>query len=294
MRDRRDLEETAETSGALAPELTRYIGYLIRRVHARFAADPRYDDGRPRDFVVLTMLAEQDIHSQQSLAERLGINRTIMVSLVERLEREGYVARTRNPDNRRSYVLSLTDAGRRAMARMRRVVVSRDRALTAALSAGERERLNDLLRALLPERERVPGISSTEFLVSQVHFYLRRRGDSMLAEVGLRMRHYGPLSAIDKFGPCPQQQLARYLAINEPAAAALVDELVQSGLVARGQDPTDRRRYALTLTDLGRERLATVRQAAEQLQAELTETLGPSGTAELRALLGRLLPAEQP
>src|SRR5690606_39200728 len=185
--------------------------------------------------------------SQQSLAERLGINRTIMVSLVERLEREGYVARTRNPDNRRSYVLSLTDAGRRAMARMRRVVVSRDRALTAALSAGERERLNDLLRALLPERERVPGISSTEFLVSQVHFYLRRRGDSMLAEVGLRMRHYGPLSAIDKFGPCPQQQLARYLAINEPAAAALVDELVQSGLVARGQDPTDRRRYALTL-----------------------------------------------
>lgn len=119
--------------------------------------------------------------------------------------------------------------------------------------------------------------------------YLRRRGDSMLTDVGLRMRHYGPLSAIDKFGPCPQQRLARYLAINEPAAATLVDELVQGGLVARGQDRADRRRYALTLTDLGRDRLGVVREAAERLQRELAEIVGPEGDAELRLLLSRLL-----
>lgn len=291
MRKGRDLEETAETTGALAPELTRYIGYLVRRVHARFATDPRQDNRRPRDFVVLAMLAEQDVHSQQALAERLGINRTIMVHLVERLEREGYVTRTRNPDNRRSYVLSLTEAGRRELGRMRRAVMARDRRLTRVLSAEERVRLNNLLRALLPERERVAGVSSTEFLVLQVHLHLRRLGDSMLTDMGLRMRHYGPLQAVERFGPCPQQQLARYLAIDEPAAAALVDELVQMGLVARGQDPADRRRYALTLTDVGRDRLGVVREAAERMQSQLTAILGPEGDAELRSLLSRLLPA---
>lgn len=292
MREGRYVEETAETPDAPPPDLTRYIGYLVRRVHARFAADSGDDDGSPRDCAVLTLLAEQDVRSQQTLAERLGINRTIMVNLVERLERDGYVARTRNPDNRRSYLLSLTDAGRAELARLRRAVAARDERLTAALAPAQRERLNELLRALLPERERIPPAPSTAFLVTQVHLHLRRRGDRMLADVGLRMRHYGPLSVIDRFGPCPQQRLARHLAINEPATAALVDELAQAGLVSRGQDPADRRRYALTLTDLGRARLETVREAAERLQAEAAEILGAAGEAELRSLLSRLLPTK--
>jgi len=61
--------------------------------------------------------------------------------------------------------------------------------------------------------------------------------------------------------------------------------------VVRGRDPADRRRYALTLTELGRERLEVVRQAAERLQREIVETLGPDGDAELRSLLTRLLPS---
>lgn len=39
--------------------------------------------------------------------------------------------------------------------------------------------------------------------------------------------------AIDKLGPCPQQQFARYLAATEPAAALIV-VLVQGGIVNRG------------------------------------------------------------
>ena len=289
MREVRDVEETAATSDAPPPELTRYLGYLMRRVHARFAADPG-DDGDPRDCAVLTLLAEQEVRSQRTLAERLGINRTIMVNLVERLEREGYVARTRNPDNRRTYLLSLTDAGQLELARLRRVVAARDERLTAVLSPAERRRLNELLRALLPEHERTSSDPGTAFLVSQVNLHLRRRADGMLADVGLRTRHCGPLSVIDWLGPCPQQRLARQLAINGSATAALVDELVRAGLVTRGQDPTDRRRYALTLTDLGRARLGTVREVAERIQAEVTGTLGPTGEAELRSLLTRLLP----
>jgi DNA-binding MarR family transcriptional regulator len=111
----------------------------------------------------------------------------------------------------------------------------------------------------------------------------------------LRIRHFGALSAIDELGPCPQQVLARHLAITEPAAAEMVDPLVKGGLVARGHDPADRRRYALELTPLGRERLVVVRGAVHRLDAKITELLGsPADAADLRGLLVRLLPPFSP
>lgn len=287
---RNDPEETAEVLGADLPfELSGYIGYLVRRVFAAMSAGAATPASRTRDFVVLSALAEQDACSQLDLAERLGINRTIMVKLIDRLQAVGQVERARNPSNRRSYVLSLTPAGQQALGDLQRVVAERDDQLTDALSPPEREQFNSLLQVLLPERERSPGILSSEYLVTQVHYALRRRGDALLAADGLRARHFGPLTAIDKFGPCPQQQLARFLAITEPAAAQMVDELVQGGLVARGQDPTDRRRYALVLTAQGRRKLGVVRAAVDRLQAEITRELGADNAASLRYLLGKLL-----
>lgn len=60
--------------------------------------------------------------------------------------------------------------------------------------------------------------------------------------------------------------------------------------MARGQDPADRRRYALELTPLGRDRLTIVRTAVHRLDAHITDQLGPAGSDELRALLQKLLP----
>jgi len=116
-----------------------------------------------------------------------------------------------------------------------------------------------------------------------------------VSDVGLRVRNFASLSAIGQLGPCPQQQIARYLAVTEPAAAQIVEELVQAGLVARGQDPVDRRRYALELTDLGWERLATLRDAVNNLQADLVKTLGgPDNEEEIHTLIHKLLPPEIP
>lgn len=273
------------------PSIRGYVGDLLRRVFFRFAADAIQDGPQSRDFVVLDVLASQDVRSQRELAERLGINRTVMVRLIDRLQEVGYVTRTRNPANRRSYVLSLTDAGRSALGQMRRAMSDRNARITAALTARERERLTALLSVLLPEAEQ-PATQSIEYLITQVHYQQRRRFDALLQELGLRVRHFGPLAAINVLGPCPQQALARHLAITEPAAAEVVDELVQAGLVARGQDPHDRRRYALELTGPGREKLPDVYAAAERMQGETRAALGDEGETELRALLGRLLPED--
>lgn len=276
----------------LLTTLSESPGNLLRRAYARLTAETLHDGPGAQDLVVLDALAGQDATSQAELAERLGLNRTTMVKLVDRLQRAGHLTRARNPADRRSHVLSLTDDGRRALTKLRQAAVDRDAQLTAPLTPAERQRLNRLLSRLLPDPAR-PAAPSTEYLIAQAHHRLRRSGDALLAELGLRTRHFAPLAALDRLAPCPQQQLARLLNVTEPAAAQVVDELVQAGLVARGQDPHDRRRYALDLTDLGRERLIQVRQVIERLRAQVVAAIGPEGERELCSLLAKLLAGER-
>lgn len=265
------------------------IGHLLRRVFTGLTAEALEGGPQSRDFVVLDILADEDAPSQQDLAHRLGINRTIMVKLLDRLQREGHVTRTRNPANRRTYVLSLTGEGRAALEGMRRAVADRDARLTAPLTPAERRRLAELLTRLVAD-EGQPAIQSTEHLIAQAHYRLRRLGDHLLEEYGLRTRHFGLLPALDRLAPCPQQRLARYLHLTEPATASLVEELVRAGIVDRGQDPHDRRRYALRLTDLGRARLPAVRDALRDFERDVEAALGPDGARDLRGLLAKLLP----
>jgi DNA-binding MarR family transcriptional regulator len=264
------------------------IGTLLRQVFTRFSTGT--PGQRSRDFVVLDMLSTQDAASQQDLANRIDVNRTIMVKLIDRLQDAGYVTRTRNPANRRTYVLSLTERGRGALDDFRVAAAEQDARITAALSTAERHRLTLLLNHLLSEPEPdQAAIASVEHLITQALYRLRRIGDHMLAGSGLRTRHFGVLAALDLFGPCPQQQVARELAISEPTMAQHVDELVHMGLVSRGQDPHDRRRYALAITDLGRERIPLLLKAMRHVEAEVSDTIGPDGRQELHALLVKIL-----
>ncbi|GAA3119322.1 hypothetical protein GCM10010466_07740 [Planomonospora alba] len=268
------------------------VGHLLRRVFTGITAQAvqAVQDGpQSRDFVVLDILADESAPSQQDLAHRLGINRTIMVKLLDRLQQAGYVTRTRNPANRRTYVLSLTPQGRAALEDMRQAVADRDARLTAPLSPGERRRLTELLTRLVADGGR-PVIASAEHLIAQAHYRLRRLGDHRLKEHGLRTRHFALLPALELLAPCPQQRLARHLHLTEPATASLVDELVQAGLVERGQDPRDRRRYALGLTDLGRARIPAVLDALAGIERDVEAALGPDGARDLRGLLIKLLP----
>ncbi|WP_213455059.1 MarR family transcriptional regulator [Rhizomonospora bruguierae] len=261
------------------------VFFLLRGVRAKFSSDA----ADSRDFLILDTLGGQDWASQIDLAERLGINRTIMVQVIDRLEERGEVQRTRDPGNRRQYVLSLTDRGRAALEERRRIVAERGARLTSALTRREAARLDALLARLLPEAVR-PLVQGTENLVAQADLRLRRQGDDKLAGTGLRLRFYRPLSALVAAGPCAQQELAEVLAITRPAASQLVDELVKPGLVRRDRDPHDRRRYALEVTEAGRTALTVIAMAVQELTDEVEALLGPGGEDALRALLLKIKP----
>jgi DNA-binding MarR family transcriptional regulator len=69
---------------------------------------------------------------------------------------------------------------------------------------------------------------------------------------------------------------------------ALLDDLQERGLIERRDHPTDRRSYALYLTDKGRETLKTVGRIAREHQDSLCGALNDDERAQLAALLRRI------
>jgi DNA-binding MarR family transcriptional regulator len=88
------------------------------------------------------------------------------------------------------------------------------------------------------------------------------------------------LSAIAKEEPVTLNAVAKAVGRGAPAVSRSVDALVRSGLVERTQDPNNRRRLALRLTQAGRDLLAKRMAGGSALRTKL-ERLAHS---ELRAL----------
>jgi MarR family transcriptional regulator, lower aerobic nicotinate degradation pathway regulator len=97
--------------------------------------------------------SERGSLSQQAIGERLRIDRTTMVALIDDLERAGYVKRERNPDDRRAYVITLTAAGKRAQARAEEAVDAHALEFFGKLSEDERQELHRLLARLIERPE---------------------------------------------------------------------------------------------------------------------------------------------
>lgn len=103
----------------------------------------------PRQFGALAVLADEGPLSQQRLGERVGLDRTTMVALVDGLERSGMVERERNPDDRRAYALRATPRGRRVLARATAAVDRAEADFLRRLPAQDARRLKEILRTLI-------------------------------------------------------------------------------------------------------------------------------------------------
>src|SRR5689334_24931086 len=99
------------------------------------------------------------------------------------------------------------------------------------------------------------------------------------AERALRARRK-LLIAIGSREPATLNEIASAVGRGAPAISRAVDSLVRAGLVERTQDPDNRRRLALRLTEKGREELASMPKVGSGLELRL-ERLAHS---ELRAI----------
>ncbi len=113
-------------------------------------------------------------------------------------------------------------------------------------------------------------------------------------------QQYNVLRIVQEHAPVGQAEVARRLMVSPPVVTRLAAALEEAGLLARREDPDDRRAVRLTLTAAGRKRVDAMRRELLDAAGELLEPL-PEGERDavadaldrLQVLLPDRRPAEQ-
>ena len=100
-----------------------------------------------RQCAVLLAVNEQAPSSQHDIAQRMGVDRTTMVALVDELEAKGLVQRRPDARDRRKNVVALTEAGRTTLEGATRAVDEAERRFLGPLSDDEAAAFRAALRA---------------------------------------------------------------------------------------------------------------------------------------------------
>ena len=105
-------------------------------------------------YAALTVLERSPGASQSDLGTELDLDRSTIADLVARMERHGLIERLPHPSDRRRHALSLTDAGRAEMNRLRPLVHMVNATLTQGMSTEERTTLRALLQLVVTSNPR--------------------------------------------------------------------------------------------------------------------------------------------
>lgn len=150
----------AHTSARISPHLSRRaklqsgllpgnIGTHLRRgdqaVFAHFQKALQDVELTPGEFGILLLIYENDGLSQTELGNAIGVDRSTVVTLIDRFENNNVVARHPSPIDRRTHALSLTPAGNQLMQLLIPRIEAHERAITQRLSPAEQLQLIELL-----------------------------------------------------------------------------------------------------------------------------------------------------
>ena len=108
-----------------------------------------------RHLVALAYVRDHDECPQQALADAFCMDANNVVLLLNELEELGYVARLRDPGDRRRHLVQLTAAGRDALASTERAQGAIEDEVLGALAPDERTTLKQLLSRALRSVEPV-------------------------------------------------------------------------------------------------------------------------------------------
>jgi DNA-binding MarR family transcriptional regulator len=135
------LEERRSSSGLLLALLGQEAMRRLREAHT-------VHNLKPRQFQLLGLLHDHGPMGQGELGQTMGVDPSILVTLLNPLEADGFVSRERDPADRRRHVVTLTAAGRRHFESATRAQRKAEDALFAGLDDDQRQQLSAVLVAL--------------------------------------------------------------------------------------------------------------------------------------------------
>ena len=127
------------------------------------------------------------------------------------------------------------------------------------------------------------------YLLKHAHLSFFELGAVALAPLGISGREAAVLRAIDAGRPVSQGEVARAMNVDRTTMVALIDDLQLKGLVQRRQDPDDRRKNVVELTDAGRGTVHGAAKAVEQAERDFLGPLSAAETAQFKKMLRMVL-----
>ena len=126
------------------------LGRRFYQIAVGVAAEIQEGTGlRPLEFGVMIHLHDTPGLDQNTLAERMALDRTSTSALVYRLEQQGLIERAVNGVDRRARVLRLTPAGKTLHDRQRPKARAAQERILSVLTAAERRSLIDMLERVI-------------------------------------------------------------------------------------------------------------------------------------------------
>jgi DNA-binding MarR family transcriptional regulator len=100
-------------------------------------------------------------------------------------------------------------------------------------------------------------------------------------QLDLTMGQLRTLMALAADGPMTVSALAEALSVSKPTASILIDRLVQAGDADRTEDPLDRRRTLVALTEAGTQLVARLREGKSERYERWLAAMHPDDLAAL-------------
>jgi len=124
------------------------IRKLIRLAHADLYKKSELFDLGLSQSGVIRLLAQEDLLSSAELSRRLYVTPSNITGVIDRLEKKGFVQRIRKQDDRRVYLIALTEQGKRASRSLPDPFEKEIGKTLKGLSKKERLRLTSALRQI--------------------------------------------------------------------------------------------------------------------------------------------------
>jgi DNA-binding MarR family transcriptional regulator len=125
-----------------------WVNKTSQRIQARAISVLKPLGIDPRHYVVLLLLEEAGPISQKEISEDLNIDPTIMVAIVDDLERLGHARRNVDPRDRRAHAVMLTSKGGRMLEKASKVMDAMEKEIFQVLSEAEHTGLVTMLKRL--------------------------------------------------------------------------------------------------------------------------------------------------
>jgi DNA-binding MarR family transcriptional regulator len=141
-------ETAARECDALAEDLGWALGAVFRSYAKAASAAIGDVPGGPRGYQVLAAAATDSLGTQLALANRLGVDRTVMTYLLDDLERADLIERRPDPADRRVRRIAVTDQGTRRLADLDERLRHAEDRLLSIFEEPDRAAFRALLRRL--------------------------------------------------------------------------------------------------------------------------------------------------